>query len=42
MPSTDAFEKLVALLDYPMYVVTTRADGQGRLGKPVCEVNAWK
>lgn len=28
MPSTDAFEKLVALLDYPMYVVTTRADGQ--------------
>jgi hypothetical protein len=21
------FEKLVALLDYPMYVVTTRADG---------------
>jgi flavin reductase (DIM6/NTAB) family NADH-FMN oxidoreductase RutF len=24
----DAFEKLVALLDYPMYVVTTRADGE--------------
>jgi flavin reductase (DIM6/NTAB) family NADH-FMN oxidoreductase RutF len=23
----DGFEKLVALLDYPMYVVTTRADG---------------
>jgi flavin reductase (DIM6/NTAB) family NADH-FMN oxidoreductase RutF len=28
MPSTDAFEQLVALLDYPMYVVTTRADGE--------------
>ena len=25
-PATDAFEQLVALLDYPMYVVTTRAD----------------
>jgi flavin reductase (DIM6/NTAB) family NADH-FMN oxidoreductase RutF len=24
----EAFEKLVALLDYPMYVVTTRGDGQ--------------
>lgn len=24
----DAFEKLVAMLDYPMFVVTTRADGQ--------------
>lgn len=26
-PGTDAFEKLVALLNYPMYVVTTQADG---------------
>jgi flavin reductase (DIM6/NTAB) family NADH-FMN oxidoreductase RutF len=24
----DAFEQLVALLDYPIYVVTTRADGE--------------
>ena len=23
-----AFEQMVSLLDYPMYVVTTRADGQ--------------
>ena len=26
--TADAFEQLVSLLDYPMYVVTTRADGQ--------------
>ena len=26
-PKIEPFEKLVALLDYPMYVVTTRADG---------------
>ena len=26
-PGTDAFEKLVALLNYPMYVVTAHADG---------------
>lgn len=26
-PGTAAFEKLVALLNYPMFVVTTRADG---------------
>ncbi|OBH98677.1 flavin reductase family protein [Mycobacterium sp. E2733] len=26
-PGEDAFEKLVAVLNYPMYVVTTRADG---------------
>jgi flavin reductase (DIM6/NTAB) family NADH-FMN oxidoreductase RutF len=25
---TDAFEKLVSLLDYPMYVVTTHVDGR--------------
>ncbi|MCV7090470.1 flavin reductase family protein [Mycobacterium interjectum] len=26
-PGTEAFEKLVALLNYPMFVVTTHADG---------------
>jgi flavin reductase (DIM6/NTAB) family NADH-FMN oxidoreductase RutF len=26
-PGTEAFDKLVALLNYPMYVVTTQADG---------------
>jgi flavin reductase (DIM6/NTAB) family NADH-FMN oxidoreductase RutF len=26
-PGTEAFDKLVALLNYPMYVVTTHADG---------------
>ena len=26
--TADAFEQLVSLLDYPMYVVTTRADGE--------------
>lgn len=26
-PGTEAFEKLVALLNYPMFVVTTQADG---------------
>ncbi|OJZ70163.1 flavin reductase [Mycobacterium paraffinicum] len=26
-PGEDAFEKLVGVLNYPMYVVTTRADG---------------
>jgi flavin reductase (DIM6/NTAB) family NADH-FMN oxidoreductase RutF len=28
MSGTEAFEQLVALLDYPMYVVTTRADDE--------------
>jgi flavin reductase (DIM6/NTAB) family NADH-FMN oxidoreductase RutF len=27
-PPLEAFEKLVALLDYPMYIVTTRAQGR--------------